>query len=201
MIYMSPQSKDITHYPSAQWGQIATPRNWNKRITPNKLWCADNDVFNGHFSEGVFFPWLERMRAYQDRCVFVVCPDVVADPIGTRTCFEQYAPAIRALGYPVAFAAQDGQERLSWPADFDAVFIGGSTEWKLSPQADVCIAQVRAMGKWVHVGRVNSQKRIRHFQLVGVDSVDGTGITFAPDREFVRLHKQLVQKPLFIHSF
>ena len=43
---------------------------------------------------------------------------------------------------------------------------------------------------------MNSQKRIRHFQLLGVDSADGTSITFAPDREYFRLDAALRQPAL-----
>jgi hypothetical protein len=40
-----------------------------------------------------------------------------------------------------------------------------------------CVQLVRAWkraGKWVHLGRVNSERRIRYAASIGCDSVDGT---------------------------
>ncbi|HXF62680.1 MAG TPA: hypothetical protein VNK95_13745, partial [Caldilineaceae bacterium] len=79
---------------------------------------------------------------------------------------------------------------------YDALFIGGSTGWKLSEAADWCIRRAKERGVWVHAGRVNSLRRIRHFQLIGVDSVDGTYIRFNPREAYQRLNKQLIQPPL-----
>jgi hypothetical protein len=55
-----------------------------------------------------------------------------------------------------------------------ALFIGGSTEWKLGPQAETLIAYAKTRGLWVHMGRVNSQQRIWEGARKGVDSWDGT---------------------------
>ena len=43
-----------------------------------------------------------------------------------------------------------------------------STKWNSAAQA---------LGKWVHVGRVNHAERWQHFEELGVDSVDGTGLS------------------------
>jgi hypothetical protein len=157
----------------------------------------DNGAFTGLFNEAAFWRKLEQMRPHRANCVFVVAPDVVGNAIATMHQYRYYGPAIHAAGYPVAFVAQDGQEIYPFPPEYDALFIGGSTEWKLSDAALWCIQQAKASGKWVHVGRVNSQRRIRHFQLARVDSVDGTSVTFAPDKNYRTLDRQLVQRPLF----
>lgn len=111
--------------------------------------------------------------------------------------YRFYAWRIKALGYPVALVGQDGLESLPWPPEYDAFFVGGSTEWKMSDAADWCIAKAKASGAWVHVGRVNSQRRIRHFQLVGVDSCDGTALAFAPNERMRELNTAIQQPPLF----
>jgi hypothetical protein len=158
----------------------------------------DNGVFTGKFNEQEFWGKLERVYPYKENCVFVVAPDVVSNAIATMDAFRYWGCRIQAKGWPVAFAAQDGQELFDLPPEFDALFIGGSTEWKLSHHALDLIRQAKKMGKWVHVGRVNSQKRIRHFQLAGVDSVDGTSVCFAPDKNYPLLERQLKTRPLFI---
>jgi hypothetical protein len=60
------------------------------------------------------------------------------------------------------------------PGATDALFIGASTEWKLGPSAEALVAQAKDRGKWVHMGRVNSHRRIRYAASIGCDSVDGT---------------------------
>jgi hypothetical protein len=76
--------------------------------------------------------------------------------------------------------AQDGLERLerwmsmAWPR-IDALFIGGSTDWKLGPAARTLVREAKRRGLWVHMGRVNSLKRIAYAAEIGCDSIDGTG--------------------------
>lgn len=193
---MSPQSSLKNKAYNNHYGLICTPSRWDVDIPKDVLWCADNEVFTNRFEWKRYKRWLIKMKPFSEQCIFVVAPDVVGNAQMTNTWYLEYAPRIREIGYPVAFVAQDGQQHLPFP-DFDALFIGGSTTWKMSKSADSCISYAQSVGKWTHVGRVNSQRRIKHFQLVGVDSVDGTSITFAPDNTIRRLNKQLLQKPLF----
>ena len=193
---MTPLASPIKdQFVSTHWGQIITPRSG--RSAPQRpLWCADNEVFTGNFSWPVFSAWLESMTAYRSSCVFVTAPDVVGDAVATLDRFRWYAWRIKALGFPVALVAQDGMESLRWPPEYDALFVGGSTQWKLSDAADWCIRQAKNTGRWTHVGRVNSNRRIRHFQVIGVDSVDGTSLAFAPDKHYLRFGRQLAQPSL-----
>ena len=84
----------------------------------------------------------------------------------------------RLADWPLALVCQDGQEHLPipWKA-IAAVFIGGSTEWKMGPHAMTCIKAAKAIGKWVHVGRVNTPGRFEYFEKLGADSLDGTGLS------------------------
>ena len=110
---------------------------------------------------------------------------------------------IRLLGFKVAFVAQDGatKNNIDW-SSFDCLFIGGTTKWKLSEYASNVVQEAKAKDKWVHMGRVNSYKRMRVAQAIGVDSVDGTSLAFAPDKNtkdlltwIARINKQ----PCFIY--
>jgi hypothetical protein len=87
------------------------------------------------------------------------------------------------FGLPVAMVAQDGLERFDvpWPW-FDVLFLGGSTGWKLGPHARALAAEATARGKLVHMGRVNSLRRLRYAAEIGCTSADGTFISFGPDR-------------------
>lgn len=62
-----------------------------------------------------------------------------------------------------------------------ALFIGGTTAFKESPQAMNLIAYAKARGIWAHVGRVNGRRRYQMMLKAGADSIDGTGFSLAPD--------------------
>ena len=85
------------------------------------------------------------------------------------------------------FIAQDGATKdLPW-GDFDCLFIGGTTNWKLSQSAGDLIAEAKKNHKWVHVGRVNSYRRLNLVSILGADSCDGTFLAFGPDKNLPRL--------------
>lgn len=143
------------------------------------LWAADNGCFSDGWDEDRWLFWLQK-RHPRAGCLFAVVPDVVADADATLERFWRFAPLVRGLRYPVAFVAQDGIERRVIPwGHFDCLFIGGSTEWKLSEAARYVATLARDHGKWVHVGRVNSDKRYRGLASMA-DSCDGTYIARGP---------------------
>lgn len=84
--------------------------------------------------------------------------------------------------------AQDGLtiETCPW-GEFDVLFLGGSTEWKLGPEARELTAEARRRGLPVHMGRVNSFKRLAYAEAIGCTSADGTFLTFAPQENLRRL--------------
>jgi hypothetical protein len=138
-------------------------------------WAADNDGFTG-VDYGAYDRMLDRIAGAPGRCVFVTVPDVVADAEATAREWVRWSSAPRRRGLPIAFVAQDGCERGLVPMayEFDALFIGGSTEWKLGPECERLVGACRRAGKWIHMGRVNSAARIRYAASIGCDSVDGT---------------------------
>jgi hypothetical protein len=161
---------------------IDTPAQGNKRPA-GVAWCADNGCFGKDYpGDTEWFAWLQANAHAAADCVFAVAPDVVADAAATLERSAPWLPRIRALGYPAALAAQDGLELLPVPwDDFDVLFVGGSTEWKLGRHARGLVAEAKAHGKHVHMGRVNSAQRLRYAHHIGCDSVDGTYIAFGPD--------------------
>ncbi len=198
MIYMTPHNSATSAAPSG-YGSILTPASGFDAPLPGRPWCADNEAFTGRFEWSRFAGWLRRMELHKSTCVFVAVPDVVADAIATLEKFRWYAWQVKAMGWPVALVAQDGLESLRWPPSwvYDALFVGGTTEWKLSTAADWCIQRAQAAGKWIHVGRVNSLVRMRHFALVGVDSVDGTSLCFRPN-QYHKLFARQLHQPILL---
>lgn len=163
-------------------GYIDTPAQGNRRLT-GVTWCADNGCFsNGYPGDAAWYAWLDANAASTGSCLFATAPDVVGDAAATLTRSLPWLPRIRALGYPAAFVAQDGLENLVTPWDeFDVLFIGGSTDWKLSHHARALVREAKHRGKHAHMGRVNSRRRIRYAHAIDCDSVDGTFLAFGPD--------------------
>lgn len=138
-------------------------------------WSADNGCFHG-FDEFACRNMWSRLAGWPG-CLFVVVPDVVADHRETLRMWRAWWLVVRELtGYqPVAFVAQNGAEIGNVPWDeLDALFIGGDTEWKLGPVASQLAYAAKERGKWVHMGRVNSAKRIERALATLCDSFDGT---------------------------
>ena len=158
----------------AQVGQLLTPLTRYRLRDPMQPWAIDNGAF-ARFDQAAFFALLRREEHHRDRCLFVTVPDVVSSARRTLELFERFR--MKLHGWKLALACQDGQEDMPIPWDYlEAVFIGGSTGWKVSPHSTHIIRAAQALGKWTHVGRVNDPARWEHFEELGVDSIDGTGI-------------------------
>jgi hypothetical protein len=163
-------------------GMIANPASGNVVIA-GVDWIADNAVFGGNYpGDDAYLSWLSGRAKYRADCRFAVAPDVVCDAAATLERSAPMLAQIRRLGFPVALVAQNGLEHLAVPwDDFDALFIGGDTGWKLGRHAHALAAEARHRGKWVHMGRVNSWLRFRGAYERGCHSVDGTCLAAAPD--------------------
>ena len=160
-------------------GYIDTPAQGNLRPA-GVDWCADNGRFGkGWPGASRWLTWLTGMNP--ERCGFATAPDVVGDAKATLEESRPFLSVLRGLGYPAALVAQDGLEGLTVPWDeFDVLFIGGSTEWKLGHYARRLVGAANAHGKRVHMGRVNSNKRLRYAASIGCHSADGTYLRFGP---------------------
>ena len=135
-------------------GRLVQPRHYSsleQTIRSAMPWAADNDCFQG-LSHRRYCLMLDRLQealiaandgerrgeCWRGRPLFVTVPDVVADCRTTAHLWGVWAHAVRRRGLPLAFVAQNGCDRpnMSPPwYEFDAVFIGGDTAWKLGPEA------------------------------------------------------------------
>lgn len=161
-------------------GCIVTPKAQSP--TPDRaVIAADNGVYGaGWPGEDAWWAWLQTLPT--DRCAFAVAPDVVGDAAATAARSAPWLPRIRGgLGVPAAFVAQDGltPKTTRWD-DFDVLFLGGTTAFKLGAVARQLVVEARARGKPVHMGRVNSHRRLRYAHGIGCASADGTYLTFGP---------------------
>lgn len=185
-------------------GRLVSPRSGNVP-EPHEQWAADNDAF-GAWDENRFVSMLKRIENWdRSNCLFVACPDVVGNARKTIDRFWNWRWEIAGRGLPVAIVAQDGIENMDveWSA-FDCLFIGGSTEWKLSLSASDIALEAKLHSKWLHMGRVNSRRRLRIAYDLGCDSIDGTGWSKFPDtylkNEFAYLTSLRKQTTMFTHT-
>jgi hypothetical protein len=161
---------------------MVTPR-MRQHPPEGQPWAADTGCYANpaEHDDNRYLMWLSGMPL--ERCLFATAPDRVGDAVATLELSVPMLPRIRALGIRAALVAQDGL--LPWQVPWhltDALFIGGTTAWKLSEQAFGLILEARRRRLWVHMGRVNSWKRFSAAAAAGCDSADGTVLRFDPSR-------------------
>jgi hypothetical protein len=151
--------------------QLRTP------LTSNAISDAPYGLDNGCFKRFDQKTW-ERML---DECFeikmpkFVCLPDIVGNAQRTIELFKEFE--LRTNGLPRALVLQDGINHVTidW-SKVSAVFVGGSDAFKISPDALQTCKAAKMLGKWVHVGRVNTVERLANWIDIA-DSIDGSGIS------------------------
>lgn len=158
------------------WGHLIVPGAGNVVPDDGRLWAADNGAFKD-FDPLAFVAMLDRLAGLR-RCLFVAVPDVVGDAAATLARWREWYPRLTPYRFPLAFVLQDGLDPREVPwHQAAAVFVGGSTGFKLGRDARALIGEARNRGKWVHMGRVNTRRRLRYAAHVGCHSIDGTGFS------------------------
>lgn len=153
------------------FGQLRTPLTQYARAK-GIPYILDNGCF-AKFDRPVWNTLLEE--AEMDPPLFACLPDVVGDAQRTIELFEHFKAFTNSI--PRGLVLQDGIERVTIPwDDVHGVFIGGTDAFKVSPEAFRAAKTAKMLGKWVHVGRVNTPKRLRYWLDLG-DSIDGSGIS------------------------
>lgn len=162
-------------------GVLLSPRARRARLPKDRPWAVDNDSFTRDgFDRQAFLALLMRWRFASLDCLFVAVPDVVGDARATDRLWPRWAPLVRRLGYPAAYVLQDGAD--GYPPDADALFVGGTTDYKLSTTVRAVVARAHDERMWVHMGRVNTERRYGYATDLRVCSVDGTHMSRWPER-------------------
>jgi len=187
MLYLTPPSTPLVREAIAQGklGWCDSIDQGNAR-PPGVVWMADNSCFSDKWNWVEWWTWLVSEKP--EGCLFAVAPDVMRDADATLERATPWLPRIRELGFPVAYVAQNGAkaDQLPWEG-FDVLFLGGDNAFKLSHDAEQLVLEAHAHGKHAHMGRVNSLRRLQLAKAWGCDSVDGTYVTFGPDKNLPKL--------------
>lgn len=166
----------------ARIGFLITPsasRRTHQDTLSRYAWAVDCEMYavwktGREFDVSRYFRFLESIRDYPGRCLFVVVPDYPGDSERTLENYELLAPRLREFGFPLAFAAQDGLIELPSELDYDCLFVGGTNAYRFSGNLYPVVQQAKAEGKWVHFGRANTRRGIEIAARLGADSFDGT---------------------------
>lgn len=162
-------------------GQLLTPLTRYKRC--EDVFGIDNGGFTGAKIPG-FTKLIEKNYEFRANCLFAAVPDKVADHKQTLSMWNDYQHL--ADGYKKAFVVQDGYD--GHPANADALFIGGSTEYKDSFECEQVVKEALSKNMHVHIGRVNTFDRFYHFHRLGAHTCDGSGISMY-DHMLVKLYR------------
>lgn len=153
-------------------------------------YACDNACFSQgkKFEVFPYLDWLDTMP--RENCLFATAPDVMCDAEATWRRSKPVLPLIRDHGFKAALVAQNGltADAVEWD-EIDCVFIGGDDSWKYAPAVYTIVQEARLRGKWTHMGRVNSEARLRYAATIGCESADGTFLKFAPDHNIGRMLK------------
>ena len=190
-------SAQIDHQGHPDVGFLLTPYGGN--LPPERRpWAADNGCFTRGYPDVNGARWKKFVHRVQSGtgCLFVAAPDVVGDWSMTLDVWRNGGEELaRLFGVPVAIVLQDGARSDSIPWDaIDAVFVGGSTAWKLRSAS--LIREAIRRGKHAHVGRVNTWRRLVWAYACGADSVDGTHLAHNVSVLLPRLNSWLTRLQL-----
>ena len=166
-------------------GVLLTPQNGNRICSLPLPWACDNAAYSNPDDDKF---WRLCMGSWDvteyHPPLWVAVPDVVGNHSETLRLFGIWCDYWRAelgcIPWRLAFVLQDGCRPGDVPWDeIKTVFVGGTTGFKLRKTGDL-IAEAKQRGKLVHIGRVNTLRRIKFAHDVGADTVDGTAFSMFP---------------------
>jgi len=167
----SPEVRGLMHEYPGLLGNLFSPGAWQ---TPHGVYALDNGRFSARgadWSERDWLKLIDKAAGHPRRPEWVLCPDVVGNWKATMKDWDRWNGRLRATGWGVAVAVQDGATPEEVAAmSPNVVFVGGTTGWKLRTMQMWCKTFPR-----VHVARVNTEERAMSCFDAGAESIDGTG--------------------------
>lgn len=141
-------------------------------------YALDNGAWTA-FSQGRPFDdraFVLALRKLGSGADWTVIPDIVAGGPASLEMSLRWMRQVLDESPRALLAVQDGMttdDVRPFLGDRVGIFVGGSTDWKLATLPVWCELG-REVGCWVHVGRVNTRKRILACSGSGATSFDGT---------------------------
>lgn len=144
-------------------------------------WCLDNGAWTSHqqaqpFDEAAFLLAYEKIASGADFCVL---PDIVEGGMRSLEFSLSWRERLGAPLCPLLLAVQDGMSVTDVEGLIGSqlgIFVGGSTRFK-EDTLPTWGALARERGTHLHVGRVNTKRRVMLCHMAGADSIDGTSVS------------------------
>jgi hypothetical protein len=171
--------RNLSAMREASWRLILSPAG--TLTTQSMKYGLDNGAWSA-FQQGRPFNDLAFMRAVEkvgEGADWIVLPDIVAGGMRSLDLSLAWMDRLRGLPTPLLIAVQNGMElddvrRHLSPSI--GIFIGGDTAWKESTA--IAWGQLaRRRNCYLHVGRVNTARRIAICAAAGANSYDGSSVT------------------------
>ncbi|WP_244111965.1 hypothetical protein [Burkholderia diffusa] len=146
--------------------------------TEGMPYALDNGAWTAYqqgraFDDDAFMRALDKVG---EGAEWIVLPDIVAGGLRSLEYSLTWLERLRGFPRQLLVAVQDGMEiddvrELLSPVV--GIFVGGSTQWK-EATTGAWGSVARRRNCYLHVGRVNSVRRIRICAAAGANSIDGT---------------------------
>jgi hypothetical protein len=141
-------------------------------------YAFDNGAWRAHmtgapFDVQAFEKGVEKVGAGAD---WIVAPDIVSGGLESLAVSMSWLPRLQQANPLVLVPLQDGMAPDDLKPALEAgagLFLGGSTEWKEETMA-MWGAVAAEAGAYLHIGRVNTGRRIALANAAGAHSFDGT---------------------------
>lgn len=164
---------------AAGWRLLVSARGvWR---TEGFRYALDNGAWTSHqqgepFDAGAFRECVALLGSGAD---WIAVPDVVCGGLDSLRFSESWLPELAPLGVPLLVPVQNGMSAsdvrpLLGP--HVGVFVGGDSAWK-EQSLPGWGRLAREVGCHLHVGRVNTARRIKLCAMAGADSFDGTSVS------------------------
>ena len=160
---------------------------WRLLVSPSCLrtegftYALDNGAWSSYtqgrpFNSRAFERALSQLGRNAD---WTTLPDIVAGGHASLQLSLRWMQRVLNESPYALLAVQDGltpDDVVPFLGKRVGIFVGGSTAWK-----EATLSQWGALGRqigcWIHVGRVNSARRIRLCAMAGVTSFDGSSVS------------------------
>lgn len=151
--------------------------------TEGMKYALDNGAWSA-FTQGEKFDEYAFCKAVDllgEKAEFVVAPDIVEGGLRSLEFSLRWLERLQEMRFPtkILLAVQNGMtpdDVREYLSPVVGIFVGGCTEWKLAT-LNAWGALARRRNCHLHVGRVNSEKRIALCAAAGANSIDGTSAT------------------------
>jgi len=171
--------RNLAALDQAGWHVLLSPAG---SLNPKgRRYSLDNGAWTAH-QQGTEFDTDAFMRAVDkvgEFAEWIVLPDIVMGGQRSLDLSLSWLEKLEGLPSRLLIAVQNGIEVgdvRSYLNPSVGIFVGGDTAWK-EQTTPTWGSLARRRNCYLHVGRVNSQRRIGICAAAGADSFDGTSVT------------------------